>query len=71
MTRRQARRASGDKDQADVRGHRQPRGGTSLLAGVLHRAGVYIGAFKTKQYEDPEFKIPPDRAFTPWRSSHR
>ena len=34
-----------------------PRGGTSLLAGVLHRAGVYMGAFRTKQYEDPEFKI--------------
>jgi hypothetical protein len=40
-----------------------PRGGTSLLAGVLHRAGVYMGAFRTKQYEDPEFKIPPERAF--------
>lgn len=39
-----------------------PRGGTSLLAGVLHRAGVHMGAFKTKQYEDPEFKIPPDHA---------
>ena len=39
-----------------------PRGGTSLLAGALHRAGVYMGEFKTKQYEDPDFKIPPNLA---------
>ena len=36
-----------------------PRGGTSLLAGSLYLAGVYMGEFKTSQYEDPEFKIPP------------
>jgi hypothetical protein len=40
-----------------------PRGGTSLLAGALHHAGVHMGAFKTKQYEDPDFKITPNLAF--------
>lgn len=35
-----------------------PRGGTSLLAGALHRAGVYMGRFETTQYEDPDFKLP-------------
>jgi hypothetical protein len=39
-----------------------PRGGTSLLAGALHRAGVHMGAFKTTQYEDPDFKLPPHQA---------
>ena len=36
-----------------------PRGGTSLIAGSLQRAGVYMGEVKTSQYEDPEFKIKP------------
>jgi hypothetical protein len=40
-----------------------PRGGTSLLAGALHRAGVYMGKFRSNQYEDPDFKIPPKLAF--------
>lgn len=39
-----------------------PRGGTSLLAGTLNAAGVYMGRFRTLQYEDPEFKIPPPKA---------
>ena len=39
-----------------------PRGGTSVLAGALHHAGVHMGAFTTTQYEDPDFKIPPDLA---------
>lgn len=36
-----------------------PRGGTSLLAGCLQRAGIYMGEGKTAQYEDPDFKIKP------------
>jgi len=36
-----------------------PRGGTSLIAGSLQRAGVYMGEVKTSQYEDPDFKIKP------------
>jgi len=36
-----------------------PRGGTSLIAGSLQRAGVYMGEVKTNQYEDPDFKIRP------------
>jgi hypothetical protein len=39
-----------------------PRGGTSLLAGALNAAGVYMGEYRTLQYEDPEFKIPPTQA---------
>jgi hypothetical protein len=35
-----------------------PRGGTSLLAGALHHAGVNIGRFQSTQYEDPDFKLP-------------
>ncbi len=36
-----------------------PRGGTSLIAGSLQRAGVYMGEVRTSQYEDPAFKIKP------------
>ncbi|KAA6186081.1 hypothetical protein F2Q65_06905 [Thiohalocapsa marina] len=39
-----------------------PRGGTSLLAGALDAAGVYMGKYRTLQYEDPEFKIQPHLA---------
>lgn len=39
-----------------------PRGGTSLIAGALHHAGVYMGDFRTTQYEAPDFKIPPSDA---------
>ena len=39
-----------------------PRGGTSLLAGALSAAGVYMGHYQTLQYEDPAFKIPPHQA---------
>lgn len=39
-----------------------PRGGTSLLAGALHHAGVFMGGFATRQYEDPDFKLPLDIA---------
>ena len=39
-----------------------PRGGTSLLAGALHRAGIYMGSFETTQYEDPDFELPPPLA---------
>ena len=35
-----------------------PRGGTSLIAGALKTAGVYMGDYRTPQYEDPEFKVP-------------
>lgn len=37
-----------------------PRGGTSLLAGSLHSAGVFMGPVHRLggQYEDPDFKIP-------------
>ncbi len=41
-----------------------PRGGTSLLAGMLNVAGVHMGAYRTCQYEDPEFKIPIKHAKT-------
>jgi len=36
-----------------------PRGGTSLIAGALHAAGIYMGQFATGQYEDIDFKIAP------------
>lgn len=36
-----------------------PRGGTSLLAGALHAAGIYMGDFSTAQYEDKAFKLSP------------
>lgn len=36
-----------------------PRGGTSLLAGALVEAGVYMGEYRTRQYEDPDFKLSP------------
>ena len=39
-----------------------PRGGTSLLAGALHATGINMGGFKTAQYEDKSFKIPPAEA---------
>jgi hypothetical protein len=39
-----------------------PRGGTSLIAGALHHAGVYMGDFRTSQYEDPDFELSPDEA---------
>lgn len=39
-----------------------PRGGTSLIAGALSAAGVYMGEYRTTQYEDPQFKIPPKEA---------
>ncbi|SDW56102.1 hypothetical protein [Thiocapsa roseopersicina] len=39
-----------------------PRGGTSLLAGALSAAGVHMGRYRTLQYEDPEFRIPPTQA---------
>ncbi len=39
-----------------------PRGGTSLLAGALNAAGVYMGQYRTLQYEDPEFRIPPTQS---------
>ncbi|GEM_PF-1407476 len=39
-----------------------PRGGTSLLAGALHASGIYMGDFRTAQYEDPAFKVRPGDA---------
>ncbi len=40
-----------------------PRGGTSLVAGALHTAGVYMGNLGNYyQYEDRDFKIPPKQA---------
>lgn len=34
-----------------------PRGGTSLISGILSASGVYMGDFTTNQYEDPKFKL--------------
>jgi hypothetical protein len=60
--------SAAESENAPVKTHRtfvvlgSPRGGTSLLAGALHRAGVYMGRFKSTQYEDPEFKMLPNAA---------
>ena len=61
----------GEASLAQPRGKRTfvvlgcPRGGTSLLAGALHHAGVYIGDFKANnRYEDPDFMTPPKLAHT-------
>lgn len=39
-----------------------PRGGTSLIAGALYHCGISMGNFRTGQYEDPDFKLRPERA---------
>ncbi len=39
-----------------------PRGGTSLLAGALAAAGIHMGSYRTTQYEDPEFRLPPQES---------